>query len=181
MSYRSPLGNNYGWVVSKDHHFAPRDVTQEIHDTLAITAVVQDPELAQIEAVLGYKVILAVKVGKYTIHVRVYKLSDVERKPDNLPSRMGYRDDSAFMTFNGHGGVTLVEGRLREMAQGHTPVIYADRRFSPNKVQAMDGMQAQFTGSLPAKIGLPRASKPLQPEEEWVEIGAKEPPTLESA
>jgi len=180
VSYRSPLGNNYGWVVNQDHRFSPRELDEANHDALAVCAVVQDPELSKIERALGYKVILSVKVGKYTMHVRVYKLDDVERKPDNLPSRMAQRDTSTFLTFNTNGGVDILEGRLRDMAQGCVPAFYAERRLSPQRVQAMDGMQAQLTGKIPPKFGIPRGAAPLSEDEELVEVGKPEPPTLES-
>jgi hypothetical protein len=182
VSYRSPLGNNYGWNVNAEHRYVSRELDEANHSTLAVCAVAQDPELSKIEQTLGHRVILAVKLGKYTMHVRIYKLEQVERKPDNLPSRMAQRDTSAFMVFNNHGGVEMLEGRLREMAQGSVPAFYADRRLSPQKVQAMDGMQVQLTGTMPAKFGLPRAAAPLSEDEELVEVPlGPEPPSLESA
>lgn len=179
MSHRSPLGNNYGWVTTKDHHYASRNLSEAQHDVLAVSAVVQDPDLSKIEKALGFPVILAVKLGVRTIHVRVYKRVDVEKRPDNLASRMAQRDDAAFMTFNSNGGLELVEGQLRHQAQGHTPLYYADRVFSPKQVDALDRMQALYTGTIRTKIGLPQAAAPL--EEEWVEDDAVEPPTLEPA
>lgn len=178
MNHRSPLGNNYGWIVNTDRRYASRELGEADHGALAVCAVVQDPELSKIEQVLGFKVILAVKLGRQTLHVRVYKLHDVETKPDNLASRMAQRDTDTFMVFNSNGGVDILEGRLRDMAQGSIPAFYAERRLSPQRVQAMDGMQAQLTGVVPPKFGMPRAPAPL-PEEEWVEIGKPEPPSLE--
>lgn len=178
MSNRSPLGNNYSWIVNTDRRYVSRELSEADHGALAVCSVVQDPELSKIEQVLGYKVILAVKLGRHTLHVRVYKLHDVETKPDNLPSKMAMRDTDTFMTFNASGGVDILEGRLREMAQGSIPAFYAERRLSPQRVQAIDGLQGQLTGVVPPKFGVPRASAPL-PEEEWVEVGKPEPPSLE--
>lgn len=180
MSYRSPLGTNYGWRVTADQRYISRELSETDHATLAVCAVVQDPELSKIEKALGYKVILAVKLGKDTMHVRVYKLDDVERRPDNLSSKMAHRDTSAFMTFNSTGGFDLLEGRLRDMAQGHTPAFYADRRLSPQRVQALNGMQLQLTGTLPPKWALPKAAPPITTEMEEVDL-KPEPPSLEPA
>lgn len=181
MSIRSPLGNNYGWIVNTDHRFTPRDLNHELHGVLAIAAVVQDPELSKIEKVLGYPVILAVRLGTRTISVRIYKRKDVETRPDNLASRVAEQDFSAYMVFNDSGGLTLLEGRLRELAQGHAPAFYADRVLSPRQVIGLDGLQAQFTGNVPRQMGLPKPGAPLSEVEGWVEDDLPEPPTLEPA
>lgn len=181
MSYRSPLGNNYAWTVTADHRYVSRELSEADHAALAVVAVAQDPELRKIQQEMGCRVILAVRLGKYTMNVRIYKLEQVERRPDNLPSRMAQRDTAAFMVFNETGGVDLLEGRLRDMAQGSVPALYADRRLNPQKVQALNGMQLQLTGYLPKSWGLPKASAPLSDDEELVEVGKPEPPTLEPA
>lgn len=179
MNVKSPLGANYGWVVSKDHHYAPRDLDEDVHNPLAIFAVLNDVELMKIEKVLGYPVILAIKVGKTTLSVRIYNRKDVATRPDRLPSRMASRDTSAFLTFNDTGGLELVEGVLRESAQGHTPTFYADRLLSPQRREQLQAMERQLTSAPMKKLGLPRADKPLQGDEEWTTVVLTDAPSLE--
>lgn len=180
MTNKSPLGNNHGWVTHLDFTYTPRDLDQQTHALLALSAVLQDPELFKIERTLGYAVVLRVLVGKYTLHIRIYKRDDVEKHPDNLPSRMAERDAGAFMIFSPAGGLELLEGSLRERAQSHRPQFYADRRLSPNRILALDNMESQLRSSVPEKYGMPKASIPL-PHEEWVEVDDREAPSLEPA
>jgi hypothetical protein len=179
VTYKSPLGANYGWIVNQDFHYVSRELDEETHASLALSEVLNDPELYKIQRTLGYPVILRVLVGKYTIHVRVYNRKDVETKPDRLVSRLAERDPAAYMIFNPAGGMELVNEVLREKAQGHIPKYYADRRFSTNRLKALDGLEVQLKSAHPEKYGLNKPSQPLQPEEEWVTVIDRDSPSLE--
>ena len=179
VSYKSPLGANYGWIVNQDFHYVSRELDKETHAALAVSEVLNDPELYKIQRTLGYPVVLRVLVGKYTLHVRVYSRKDVETKPDRLASRLGESDHAAYMIFNPAGGMELVDDNLRERAQGHMPKYYADRRLNNNRRKALDGLEAQLKSAHPEKYALNVPSRPLQSEEEWVTIIDRDSPSLE--
>ncbi len=171
-----PLGHNYQWVVHKDHHFAPRELTADLHDVLTTVVVAQDRHLSKIEQVLGHQVVLAVRLGVRTVHVRVYDLEKTKKTTIDLPSRLGQEDSDTYVVFNPAGGVEVVHGLIRERARGQMPVFYADRALSPNQVEDLDRLQTQFCGRVPKHLGQP---KPSQPLDEWEVVDMRESPSLE--
>lgn len=171
------LGHNYGWVVSTDQGYVSRELTTDMHDVLACMAIAQEPQMAKLSQALGFPVIIAVRLGVRSLHTRVYNLKDVEKGSDCLPSRMHGRDDFTYLQYNEAGGLVVVEGLLRERAQRHTPVLYADRRLTPNQVKALDGLQIQISGRLHTSVGLPRAETPIEAAE-W-EHNEPHTPSLE--
>lgn len=166
------LGHNYGWVVSTDQGYASRELTTEMHDVLACMAIAQESQMAKLSQALGFPIVIGVRLGVRSLHTRVYNLKDLEKGSDCLPSRMNGRDNLTYLQYNDAGGLVVVEGLLRERAQGHTPVLYADRRLSPNQVRVLDGLQAQISGRLHKSVGLPRAEVPTDTTE-WED---NEPP-----
>jgi hypothetical protein len=179
VKYRSPLGANHGWVVSQDFHYVSRELDEVSHSQLALAAVLHDPELLKIQKTLGYPVILRVVVGKYTLSVRIYSRRDVETRPDKLASRLGERDQAAFMIFGNSGTLELLEGTLREHAQGHRPQFYADRRLSDLRVEQLDNFEAQLETSLPKRFGQPNPANPFEKDNDYVVIDMRESPSLE--
>lgn len=172
-----PLGYNYQWVVSKDHHYSPRQLEQDLHDVLVTMVVAQDRHLSNLPQVLNKKVALSVQLGVRTIHVRVYDLARAERSGQiDLPSRTHGVDTATYVGFNEAGGVEVLSGLLRERLRGQTPLMYADRRLSPTQVANLDRLQTQFDGRIPQHLILPRAEAPLAEEEDLLE---REAPTLE--
>lgn len=177
MSTNSPLGNNYDWVSNKDHRFAPRDIEQDVHDAMVIALLKDEPEILKIERTLGHKVVLAIRMGQHTLHLRVYNRRQVETKPDNLASRLAERDPATFLTFSDTGALVLLEGDQRWAAQGHSPELYADRRLSPTRKLAIDVLQYQFAGTGMEISVPPTPSAPLKVEA----LGYGQAPALEPA
>lgn len=154
MSVKSPLGVNYGWLVTQDHYFTPRDISGEARVALAISAVLADPELRKIESVLKHRVVLAVDVGQFTLHVRIYDHHAVGKKADRLVSRSGAYDSATYLVFTPQGGLEAASGDLLDNAKTHVPLYYAVRRLSPSRQQTLDALQVQLTqqGSLPLPL-----------------------------
>lgn len=171
-----PLGHNYHWVVHKDHHFVPRELTADLHDVLTTVVVAQDRHLSRIEQTLGHRVVLAVRLGMRTVHIRVYDLENTRKNTIDLPSRLGSPDSDTYVIFNPAGGVEVVHGLIRERARGQMPVFYAHRTLSPNQASDLDRLQTQFCGRVSKHLGQPRPTPPL---EEWEVVDMREPPTLE--
>ena len=142
----SPLGNNTNWVVSSDHMYISRELDRAAHDALAYAAVLLDAELSGIQERLGERVILALKVGKRTIHVRIYLRDDVERRPDRMASRMAYMDTDCYVGFGHDGQLTYIEGELRGLAQGHAPKYYGQRGLTSERVMELDKLQDRIKG-----------------------------------
>jgi len=137
-------------VVNTDRHYASRELDQPTHDMLALVAVALDPELSQMERFFPERVILAVRVGKRTLHIRAYNRDEVERRPDEMASRSAYRDTYTYIAFDLHDNKPkLLEGQLRDDAQGHRPMLYGDRRLSAERVYELDQLQAKFLRRLP--------------------------------
>ncbi len=163
MSTNSPLGNNYDWVSTFDHRYASRDLAQEEQDALVVSALMHEPEVMALERTLRHKVILAVQIGQRTLHLRVYNHYQVTHRPDNLASRQASRDPATFLMFNEMGGLEVIaDENLRWAAQGHSPELYADRRLSPKRIEAIDRLQLQLTGRAPKKFSPPSPSAPLK-------------------
>lgn len=171
-----PLGHNYQWVVSKDHHYAPRQLEQDLHDVLVTMVVAQDRHLSCLPRSMNMNVALAVRLGVRTIHVRVYDLDATPHDRVDLPSRLASEDNSTFVCFNDAGGVEVITGVLRQRLRGQMPMLYADRLLSPNQMDNLDRLQTQFDGRVPHHLIIPKAAAPL---EEWVEVFEREAPTLE--
>lgn len=165
MSRNSPLGENYGWVTTKDHRYSPRDTTQAVHDAMVIELLKDEPDVLDIETSLDHKVVLAVRLGMHTIHMRVYNRRQVETKPDNLASRLAEPDPATFLIFNDSGTLELLEGERRWAAQGHSPELYADRRLAPIRKIKLDMLQHQFTQVVLDSSDAPTPSAPLVGEE----------------
>lgn len=180
MSKPSPLGSNYGWITNQDHGYVSRELTQELHDVLSVAVMAADPEAQRLEKTLKHKVILAVRVGQYTLDLRIHKYDHVVKHPDRLASRLNGRDDFTYLIYNDKGGLEVIEGELRILAQGSMPEFYAARRLSPQRVATVDALQSQFSGRIPAKVGLPTAGAPLE-EEDWTHGDAVVEPSLEPA
>ena len=152
---KSPLGDNTDWVVNADRQYASRELDQATHDMLAVAAVALDPELSQIERSYPERVIVAVRVGKRTLHIRVYNRDEVERRPDEMASRTAYRDTYAYIAFDlNDNKPKLLEGQFREDAQGHRPMLYGDRRLSAERVYELDQIQAKFLKRLPSSSAM---------------------------
>ena len=154
MDYTSPLGSNYGWIVAQDTAYVSRDLHSNVHAQLALAAAALDPTLSKIQKTLGYSVILRVLVGKYTISLRIYSRHEVEKRPDNLASRMGSPDPGTYLMFNPDGGLEFVDERLRERAQGHRPKFYADRRLDANSLQQLNDIERQILNPSLDTLGL---------------------------
>lgn len=178
MNIKSPLGANYGWAVSQDHYYSPRDLDQDAHDGLAVFAALNDLELMKVEKTLGYEVILALLLGKYTLHLRIYKKKDVIERPDKLPSKLLHKDPATFLMFNEQNALEIIEGDLRERAQGHTPTFYAARLLSPQRREQLAAMDCQLNSIPMNKVGLPKTDKPLE-NDGWVEVIFSDGPPLE--
>lgn len=147
---KSPLGDNTDWVVNSDRQYGSRELDQATHDMLALAAVALDPELSQIEHALSGRVIVAIRVGKRTLHVRIYDRREVESKPDRLASRSAYPDTDAYIVFDlTTNAPKLLDDQMRMDAQGHRPMIYGDRRLSQERVYDLDQLQAKFIKRLP--------------------------------
>lgn len=180
MASRSPLGSNYGWYVTTDHMYSPRDVNVEIHSTIALTAVSMDTKLMALRNTLGHPVALGVTVGKTTMHIRAYDFSAAKSRSDQLTSRLATVDSETvtYMTFNEIGGLEVLVGKERLDVAGHTPLFHASRVLSPTVVQTLNNLQGQFTGKPVIRLGTPETQPPLDTEE-IIDLYATEPPTLE--
>lgn len=147
---KSPLGDNTNWVVNSDRHYTSRELDQATHDMLALVAVSFDPELMCIEDKLGERVIVGIRLGKRTLHIRVYSRRDVEEHPDAMASRSAYPDTDAYVIFDVTTGYPkLIDGDLRMKAQAQRPMIYGDRRLNSERVLELDQIQAIFLKHLP--------------------------------
>ncbi|WJJ55215.1 hypothetical protein [Xanthomonas phage RTH11] len=140
----SPLGNNTSWVVNSDRQYVSRELDQPTHDALALAAVFLDPELVLLERQLKHRVIIGLKIGKRTLHIRVYNRMEVEQRPDRMASRMAHRDTYTYVGFDVDGHLVPIEGDLREAAQGHSPHFYGDRRLTPERIAELDVLQETF-------------------------------------
>lgn len=128
---------NHSWVVHRDLRYISRNLTPEDHDRLALYVVTRDPELFGIHTTLNYRPLLGVIVGKRTIHVRVYNLDEMQRKPDMLASRMGLVDNATYIRFDKNQPY-VVHGEQRYVAKGESPDFVAEKILSPAAAAALD-------------------------------------------
>lgn len=129
---------NHSWVVHRDLRYVSRNLTPEDHDKLAMFVVSRDPELFGIHSTLPYKPMLAVVVGKRTIHVRVYDVEAMQKKPDMLASRLGTIDGATYIQFDAKNQPVVVQGEQRYVASGESPIFVAEKALSPSAAAALD-------------------------------------------
>lgn len=129
---------NHSWVVHRDLRYISRNLTPDDHDQLALYVVRRDPELFGLRTSTGYRPMLGVIVGKRTIHVRVYNLDAMERKPDMLASRLGLIDGASYILFDNKGQPFVVHGEQRYVASGESPDFVAEKFLTPAAAAALD-------------------------------------------
>lgn len=134
---------NHSWVVHRDLRYISRNLTPEDHDRLALYVVSRDPELYGIHTTVNYQPMLGVVVGKRTIHVRVYNLDAMKKKPDMLASRLGLIDNASYILFDHRHEPYVVHGEQRYVASGESPEFVAEKYLSPATVAALDNALVQ--------------------------------------
>lgn len=173
-----PFGQNYQWRVSSDTNYRSRDLNNQDHAALVIAALAQDPDVMSMERVLGERIVMAAIIGVNTLDLRIYSRAQAEVGTGGIVSRNDDNDRALYLEFDSNGGLSAVEGVIKERARSHSPMYYATRVLTPRQVAALDGLQLQISGSkvVPIRPG-PRA--PLQTEEEMVDVYPPTTPTLE--
>lgn len=139
---------NYGWVTSKTHNFKPRDVNDGVRRMIAEMLIKGDAKFEHILRECKTTWILAVTLGKDTLHLRIYDPADVDGGRNQVLSTSLKMDRTVFIEINRQKDIRGLTDERIARTLTTAPMVYADRCLRPEEVRLSDQLERTCQGEV---------------------------------
>lgn len=149
----SQLPEVQGWITSRTNSYVPTDLSVEAQRTVAALLIKRDPALVElIKSNCKGSWAIALKIGKYTAHMRLFDLADANSSAVPYTGCDGMLFKIIDKRLNMHDAS---ESELSQVLQCR-PILYADRRLTSVECEEIAEITSLYPPIPPVRVRQPQ-------------------------